>query len=253
MTAYCRVEPFGQAFQLATPVGPCVGIALPPSGRYGEAQSRLLHPRERAHAEGLPDGRARTYVGGRLAIREAFRQAGLAEPGAILTGEGGEPQLPPGTAGSISHKEHLAVAVASGREGIDTLGIDVETTAPGLIDIGRRVLRPEEIAALDHLPEAARLSQTRRIFSAKEAVYKAGYPLCRRFFGFHDALMTVPLADIEGLFHTIVTRLVPSDWDPTFEVRVVQYAMSNVILSLASGHETKRIRKETTGCTDLNP
>jgi len=242
-----QAAPYSEAFRLDTPFGPCVGIALPAAGRFTAGQSAQLHPQEAAHAEGLSDFRCRTYVGGRLALRAAFGLAGLTAEGPVLTGPAGEPLLPPQAWGSISHKQNLAVAVASRAVESGGLGIDLETIQPGRIDIASRVLRPEELAAIAHLAELERWQQTRRAFSAKEAIYKAGYPLAHRFFGFQEAQLTMPFDTAPGRFHPIVTELKPTDWTPAFEVELLQYVMPNFVLSLARAHGNTKIPLRNNG------
>ena len=177
--------------------------------------------------------RARTFVGGRLALRAAFRLAGLPAPGPLLVRSGGEPQLPSGAWGSVTHKEHLAVAIACPGGDDGALGIDLETTQPGSVDIARRILRPEEATRMAHLSHADRLHRVRLVFSAKEAIYKAGYPLCSRFFGFQEACLDVPETLSVGTFNSIVADMQPEKWKANFRVRVLQTTVQGHILSLA--------------------
>jgi enterobactin synthetase component D len=67
-----------------------------------------------------------------------------------------------------------------------TLGIDVEDLRPLRTDVSRRVLTPDERAALP--PDGpARDAAVLFAFSAKEAIYKALDPWVHRFVGFHEA------------------------------------------------------------------
>lgn len=227
------VEAYTEAFRLATPFGPCVGITLPTHGRFGTSQESQLHPAEGACAGGFSDMRARTFVGGRLALRAAFRLAGLPPPGPLRVGSGGEPQLPSGAWGSVTHKEHLAVAIACPGGDDGALGIDLETTLPGSVDIARRILRPDEAACMAHLSHPDRSHRVRLVFSAKEAIYKAGYPLCKRFFGFQEARLSVPDTLVTGTFNPIVADLTPEHWKANFSVKVLQTTVHGHILSLA--------------------
>ena len=227
------VEAYTEAFRLATPFGPCVGITLPTHGRFNTSQASQLDPAEVACAEAFSDLRARTFAGGRLALREAFRLAALPAPGPLLWGSGGEPLLPAGVWGSVTHKEHLAVAIACPGGDDGALGIDLETTQPGSVDIARRILRPEEAAGMAHLFHTDRSHRVRLVFSAKEAIYKAGFPLCKRFFGFQDARLSVPDILVTGTFNPIVADLTPEHWKANFRVKVLQTTVYGHILSLA--------------------
>ena len=169
---------FEVAFVRALPHGLCVGIALPEEDAgSGAALGRLL-PAERAHAEALAPARRTTFVGGRLALREALVRARLEAP-AVLPDARGAPILPPGIAGSISHKRTLAVALVA--RGEATLGVDVELfDRLPRVDIARHVLADDELA------EVTDVRQLLVRFSIKEALYKAIDPHVHRYVGFKE-------------------------------------------------------------------
>ena len=208
------VAAYDVAFLIALPWGQCAGVALPPvRGKtvavapVPEAALARLAAAERAHAQTLPPGRAVTWVGGRLALRAALHALGAgADAGAriapeteatpILSDDRGAPVLPAGLVGSISHKDGLAVALASDDIGW-RVGIDVELLRPSRHDIAPRVLAADERVALVGLDEGARRAEVLVRFALKEAVYKALDPSLRRYIGFfevqtrrddHDAL-----------------------------------------------------------------
>jgi enterobactin synthetase component D len=186
--------------------GLCVGVKLP----VEDADEALLGA-EKAHAATLGDVSRRSWVGGRVAMRLAAARLGLMLP-PILADDRGAPALPPGTSGSISHKDDVAVALlrldGAGMGG--KLGVDVEQDRPGKLDISRKVLRPEELEALEGLDEPRRHSEVLLRFSAKEAIYKALDPFVRRYVGFTEvslhvkddgtALVEAHLSDGEGPF-----------------------------------------------------
>lgn len=172
-------------FTWAVPEGMCVGVTLP---AMSADEVSLLNPAEREAAARLSATRQPTWVGGRLALRHALQTAGAgaAATAALLSLPTGAPSLPPGWAGSISHKSDLAVALAA-RADAGSLGIDCEYWRPRNLAIAARVLRPEERAALARLPDALRWQALMLAFSAKEALYKALHPHLRRFVGFQEA------------------------------------------------------------------
>lgn len=98
------------------------------------------------------------------------------------------PVWPSGVVGSISHCNTIAVAMTAPKSRYCALGIDVESlldpdTAQG---IQQYVCRNEELIGLKrHIP-CTRRSLT-ILFSAKEALYKALFPLVGRFKDFHSA------------------------------------------------------------------
>jgi enterobactin synthetase component D len=204
------MTPFQAIFRLDLPHGRCVGVALPTdfAGRGGaipEAALGALDVEERRHVETLAPLRRTTFVGGRLALRAALADLSI-DPGAILSTARGAPRLPAGAAGSISHKDGLAVGLAAAAgDGADgggagdgggwRLGVDIERIRTGRPDISGKVLRPEELARLPAAPDAdadALAAGARRneevvfAFSAKEAIYKALDPFVQRYVSFHE-------------------------------------------------------------------
>lgn len=144
-----------------------------------------LHPLERELALSLAPRRRGEWIGGRLALRGAASELGIdLEP--VLRGPRGEPLLPAGWSGSISHKRRLAVAlIAPAAAG--TLGLDLEELLPERMAIRQKILRPEEEEEILSLPEALRWDAVLARFALKEAVYKALHPHVNRFVGFLEA------------------------------------------------------------------
>ncbi len=164
---------FEQAFRWELAHGLCIGVALPRThAKPPDDVAARLHPAEREYAATLSKALRDAFIGGRLALREALSELG-APDGPILRGETGEPLLPSRFTGSISHKSHLAVAVAD----LDTgwrLGADLEMFKRNAEKIARRVLTETELRQVDHVPTAAgRSLETLIRFSMKESVYKA--------------------------------------------------------------------------------
>ena len=93
--------------------------------------------------------------------------------------------------GSITHcAGYRAAAVAWARDAV-TVGLDAEPNDPlphGVLDT---VGLPGERARLPALAAAAPgVCWDRLLFSAKEAVYKAWFPLAGRWLGFEEAVIT---------------------------------------------------------------
>lgn len=172
----------------AIPHGIVAGASLPGiADPVPEDVLTRLHPDERAVAETLRGFRQAEFVGGRLAAREAMQALGR-RTGPVLRGGRGEPLAPPGVTLSISHKRHLAVAVAARAEFGD-LGADLEDLLPEREGIAERVLVAEELEALQALEEDRRWTSTVLRFSVKEAIYKALAPRLQRFIGFEEAVV----------------------------------------------------------------
>jgi 4'-phosphopantetheinyl transferase EntD len=93
----------------------------------------------------------------------------------------GAPIWPAGIVGSLTHDSRVAVAAVGMRHNFGALGIDVEPAEflpPELLEL---VATPQERLRIDDDPYRGRL-----LFAAKEAVYKAVYPLDQIFLDHHD-------------------------------------------------------------------
>jgi 4'-phosphopantetheinyl transferase EntD len=154
-----------------------------------EASEGALFPEERGVVAMAVEKRQREYATARTCARQAL--AGLGVPaGPIATGARGEPLWPAGVVGSITHTEgYRACAVASTAE-ILTVGIDAEPNAPLPTGIFADIAGPG-----DELPElggdGAEVHWDRVLFSAKESVYKAWYPLTERWLGFEQVAVEI--------------------------------------------------------------
>lgn len=148
-----------------------------------------LFPEERAGISRAVPKRQAEFAGGRLAARAALRQLGLRDV-AIPKGADRAPVWPEGVVASITHTEGLCLAMAARARDWRGLGIDLEVDRP---------MRSELIRSIASVPELARLSPMPfsragvRIFSAKEAAYKAQYPLTGALFGFEAMESRLPL------------------------------------------------------------
>lgn len=139
-----------------------------------------------AVARAVPSRQAE-FAAGRAAARKAMRALGLPSM-AIPAGPNRLPLWPTGISGSISHSAGLALAAL--RLGLP-LGIDIEPDQGLEPDLWPIICTPDELATL---PIEHRGHYVRQVFSAKEAAYKAQFPLTGALIGF-DA-MTVRLSGI---------------------------------------------------------
>ncbi|HEY4013386.1 MAG TPA: 4'-phosphopantetheinyl transferase superfamily protein [Polyangiaceae bacterium] len=178
--------------------GRCVGVHIPEDDATITALAEaLLAPEEAAFASGLAKPRRRTWIGGRIALREALARLGLEAP-AVLADERGAPLLPAGIAGSVSHKEHVAVALAAPLAGDRVrLGVDVEidvaeTRRPH--GVAAKVLADDEQTELEAMTEEEGAREVLLRFSLKESIYKAVDPFVGRYVGFREVSVT-PMPD----------------------------------------------------------
>jgi 4'-phosphopantetheinyl transferase EntD len=148
-----------------------------------------LFPEEEIALGRAVEKRRREFTTARVCARSALEKLGFpAAP--IPTGERGEPRWPVGAVGSITHCDgYRACAVARSSE-VVTVGIDAELNAALPDGLLGDIARPEEVPWLRRLElEFPEVHWDRLLFSAKESVYKAWFPLAKRWLGFEDAVI----------------------------------------------------------------
>lgn len=162
----------------------------------GDGPLAELLPEEAAQIHGAVDSRVREFATGRACARLALRKLGLpASP--ILRGSRREPLWPAGVVGSITHCDGYRAAAVAMQAEVLTIGIDAEPHEQLPAGILEQVTVAEERAWLATAP--AWVHWDRVLFSAKESVFKAWFPLTGAWLGFEDALITFEPA--EGTFH----------------------------------------------------
>jgi 4'-phosphopantetheinyl transferase EntD len=116
----------------------------------------------------------------RIAVRQLLARLGYPEC-PVPRAASGAPVWPAGVVGSLAHDARVAVAAVGRSRDIGALGIDIEPAQclpPELMDL---IASPQERLEIGNDPLQARL-----LFAAKEAVYKAVYPLDQTFLEHHD-------------------------------------------------------------------
>lgn len=158
---------------------------------YADPGLMSLFPPEVAVETAAADGR-RDFRAGRACARRALLRLGGPD-GPIPIGADREPVWPEGFVGGIAHAEGLACAAVARAGAIHGLGIDVEPLAPLDLAVEKLVCSGAELAAFEGQPHGPLL-----VFCAKEAFYKAQFPLTRAFLDFAD--VQVRAADEPGAF-----------------------------------------------------
>lgn len=162
--------------------------------------SAWLFPDEAAQMQGAVDTRLREFTTGRTCARLAIAKLGLSMA-PILRGNWREPIWPRGVVGSITHCRGYRAAAVAMQKDILTVGIDAEPDEklpPGVLE---QVAVAREQAWLSTAPPGVHWD--RLLFSAKECVFKAWFPLAHDWLGFDQAVVS---------FHPI---------ECTFEVRLL--------------------------------
>jgi 4'-phosphopantetheinyl transferase EntD len=172
-----------------------IGDILPPEvaaeEAFGDVPDVALFPDEEAVIARAVDKRRREFTTARACARAALAKLGV-PPVPIVPGLRGAPQWPPGVVGSITHcAGYRASAVARACD-VVAIGLDAEphdTLPPGVLGAIAYGGEEARLAAL----AAARpeVCWDRILFCAKESVYKAWFPLTRRWLGFEEASVTI--------------------------------------------------------------
>jgi 4'-phosphopantetheinyl transferase EntD len=131
--------------------------------------------------------RRNEFITVRYCARLALGELGF-PPVPILKGDKGEPCWPAGVVGSLTHCAGYRGAVVGRGGAVRSVGVDAEphdVLPDGVLDA---ISLPEERREMAALP--AGVHWDRIIFCAKEATYKAWFPLTKRWLGFEDAHIT---------------------------------------------------------------
>jgi 4'-phosphopantetheinyl transferase EntD len=183
-----------------------IGDILPPQVAAVEAFSDLpdvmLYPGEEAVIAKAVDKRRREFTTGRACARAALARLGV--PSApILPGLRGSPRWPAGVVGSITHCAGYRASAVGRTSEVITIGVDAEPHDALPDGVLEAVSSPGERARIAALAAARpEVSWDRMLFSAKESVYKAWFPLTSRWLGFEDADV-----DIDPAGRTFTARL----------------------------------------------
>lgn len=171
-----------------------------------------LHPQEqRLLSEHAVEKRRREFLMGRTAARLALQQLGISSPPPILRGSKREPLWPDAVVGSITHAGDYAVSAVAYCRDVLAIGIDIEKVkADRAGEIARSIADEEEQLWIRQDTELL-AQRTLLVFSAKESIFKALYPLCLVFLDY-SAVSLVPVglhkfrADLSKQSRTIVDQ-----------------------------------------------
>ncbi|CAI2936464.1 4'-phosphopantetheinyl transferase family protein [Aminobacter niigataensis] len=158
----------------------------------------VMYPIEQSYVSRATESRRREFAAGRSLARQAMASLGVPQA-AIPAASDRAPVWPAGIVGSISHCSGWCVAaVARESQDCSALGIDVEPATPLETDLLDTICDDDELRWLARQAEPGRGLLAKAIFSAKESVYKAQYPLSRQIIDFHA--VSVALDMVSGSF-----------------------------------------------------
>jgi len=157
--------------------------------------SACLLPEESAQLGLAIESRIREFTTARSCARRALGKLGL-HPGPILRGPNREPLWPPGVVGSITHCKGFHAAVVARLSDLLAVGIDAEIHDELPAGVLEHVCFEPEISWLAKAPKGVHWDRV--VFSAKESVYKAWFPLTHQWLRFED--VAVFFRPTEGTF-----------------------------------------------------
>ncbi|MGW2935630.1 4'-phosphopantetheinyl transferase family protein [Streptomyces sp. NPDC001156] len=155
------------------------------------AGGAFLYPEEEAVVARAVDKRRREFAAVRVCARQAMEKLGV-PPGPVLPGKRGAPLWPDGLIGSMTHCDGYCAAALARTADLVSLGIDAEPhdrLPDGVLDV---TAVPAERERLQDLARShPSVHWDRLLFSAKESVYKAWFPLTGKWLDFLEADITI--------------------------------------------------------------
>ncbi|MEV6177421.1 4'-phosphopantetheinyl transferase [Streptomyces sp. NPDC052016] len=166
-----------------------------------------LYPEEEALVARAVAKRRREFTVVRSCARRAMEKLGV-PPQPVLPGERGAPQWPAGLTGSMTHCDGYGAAALVRTADLASLGIDAEPHRPLPEGVLSAVALPAEAERLRRLAgDRPEVHWDRLLFSAKESVYKAWFPLTRKWLDFSEADIDIDAGLTDGARGTFRARL----------------------------------------------
>ncbi|GAA1933081.1 4'-phosphopantetheinyl transferase family protein [Streptantibioticus ferralitis] len=180
-----------------------------------------LFPQERELIGNSVERRRREFTTVRACARRALADLGL-PPAPVLPGVRNVPQWPAGIVGSMTHCDGYRAAALARAADLVTVGIDAEPDLPLRQGMVESIALPSELSWVRAAVPGS-VHRDRLLFSAKECVYKAWYPMMRTELDFDDAeIAFTETADGSGTFDARVlrpARNAPGQWVDAFAGR----------------------------------
>lgn len=166
-----------------------------------------LFPRESSHAATFAPERRREFAWGRQCARAALKGLGFSAM-EVPVGPSREPVWPAGVCGSISHASSAWAAAAALRSDLHALGLDIDTDDPLPEGAAEEIVRRDEHSSSAPRGMPVELWE-KVVFSAKESVFKAWFPITGSWLGFLDCRIAVA-AGGELVAEVVAAR--PATW-----------------------------------------
>ena len=156
--------------------------------RDAKIDASFLSLAERTYLENVSQNRKREFIAGRFGAHEAMVLANVS-PEHIQIGGKGEPIWPSNIVGSITHSHGYAAAAVARKSDIVSLGLDAEIDEPLSSRVLRRISNVQEQEWVENVGGTLVQHPGKVLFSAKEATYKAWYPITQEWLGFKEVLI----------------------------------------------------------------
>jgi 4'-phosphopantetheinyl transferase EntD len=199
---------------------------LPPNvvadDMIGDDLSACLMPEEAFQMQAAIESRRKEFTTTRACARRALLRLGL-PPAPILQGTNREPIWPPGIVGSLTHCPDYRAAAVAKRSDWLSIGIDAEIHDALPTDVVDRVLIAQEISWLASSSKSSHWDRV--IFSAKESIYKAWFPLTQLWLDFEDVAITLNPED--GRFNADLRVVPPPLYGNTLDKLMGRFRICN--------------------------
>jgi 4'-phosphopantetheinyl transferase EntD len=178
---------------------------------FGDRHATGLYAAEEHYIRRAVDKRRREFATVRWCARAALARLGI-PPGALLPGPNGAPTWPNGVTGSMTHCAGYRSAAVALTERVASIGIDAEPDLPVPDDVLATIALPSELrwcreTTAGEAPTEQPVCRGRLLFTAKEAIFKAWYPLTHRWLDFTAAEVTLNGTFVRGSGGTLQGRL----------------------------------------------
>jgi 4'-phosphopantetheinyl transferase EntD len=140
---------------------------------------------------GAQPARVQEFSAGRACARRALAEFGIVDfP--VRVGAKREPLWPEGYVGSITHTDGLCAAAVGESGSFLGIGLDVERSGRVGASLQARICVPAELDWLAGLAAAEASAAATLVFAAKEAFYKAQFPVLRQWLYFEAVAIELP-------------------------------------------------------------
>lgn len=169
-----------------------------------EGEMAWLFPDEQTDIAGASSRRIAEFAAGRACAHAGLEALGVR---VVAIGKGADrsPQWPADIEGSIAHTDGKAMAVVARRSDLGSAGIGIDVEQRGRVrsELYRKLFTDGEIDVILSAADEG-LEATVR-FSAKEAFYKAQYPLTQSWVSFTD----VAIESSDGAYRAVPATSLP--------------------------------------------